>query len=70
MINGSTILVTGGSGSFGRRFTETILRDHAPKKIIIYSRDERHRMVFRAEARLAAGTGLLPGQPVTLERPQ
>lgn len=37
---------------------------------IIYSRDERHRMVFRAEARLAPGTGLLPGQPVTLERPQ
>lgn len=36
---------------------------------IIYSRDERHRMVFRAEARLAPGTGLLPGQPVTLERP-
>ena len=37
---------------------------------IIYSRDERHRMVFRAEARLAPGTGLLPGQPVTLERPE
>lgn len=37
---------------------------------IIYSRDERHRMVFRAEARLAPGTHLLPGQPVTLERPQ
>ncbi len=35
---------------------------------IIYSRDERHRMVFRAEARLAPGTGLLPGQPVTLTR--
>ncbi len=28
---------------------------------IIYSRDERHRMVFRAEAKLAPGTGLLPG---------
>ncbi len=37
---------------------------------IIYSRDERHRMVFRAEAQLAPGTGLLPGQPVTLERPE
>lgn len=37
---------------------------------IIYSRDERHRMVFRAEARLPPGTGLLPGQPVTLERPE
>jgi HlyD family secretion protein len=37
---------------------------------IIYSRDERHRMVFRAEAQLAPGTGLLPGQPVTMERPE
>lgn len=35
---------------------------------IIYSRDERARLVFRAEARLPKGTGLLPGQPVTLER--
>ncbi len=35
---------------------------------IIYSRDERSRLVFRAEAALPKGTGLLPGQPVTLER--
>ena len=34
------------------------------------ARDERHRMVVRAEARLPPGTGLLPGQPVTLERPE
>jgi len=35
---------------------------------IIYSRDERSRLVYRAEAELSRGTGLLPGQPVTLER--
>jgi len=35
---------------------------------IIYSRDERSRLVYRAEAELERGTGLLPGQPVTLER--
>lgn len=35
---------------------------------ILYSRDERNRLVFRAEARLSNGSGLLPGQPVTLER--
>jgi HlyD family secretion protein len=35
---------------------------------IIYSRDERSRLVFRAEAALSRGSGLLPGQPVTLER--
>lgn len=35
-----TVLVTGGTGSFGKRFAETILRDHSPKKLIIFSRDE------------------------------
>lgn len=35
---------------------------------IIYSRDQRTRLVYRAEAALDRGTGLLPGQPVTLER--
>ncbi|MEJ2020115.1 MAG: HlyD family efflux transporter periplasmic adaptor subunit [Maritimibacter sp.] len=37
---------------------------------ILYSRDERNRLVFRAEARLSDGSGLLPGQPVTLESGQ
>lgn len=35
---------------------------------IIYSRDERTRLVFRAEGLLSQGAGLFPGQPVTLER--
>lgn len=35
---------------------------------VIYSRDERNRMVFLAEATLADGAGLLPGQPVTVSR--
>ena len=34
------ILVTGGTGSFGKEFTEAILREHEPKKLIIFSRDE------------------------------
>jgi len=37
---------------------------------IIFSQDERTRLVYRAEARLDAGSGLLPGQPITLERPK
>lgn len=37
---------------------------------IIYSRDERARLVFRAEAVLLDAGGLLPGQPVTLGRPE
>ena len=42
----ATVLVTGGTGSFGRRFIERILRDHAPKKVIVFSRDElkQHEM--------------------------
>jgi HlyD family secretion protein len=37
---------------------------------IIYSRDERARLVFRAEAQLSDASGLLPGQPVSLRRPR
>jgi len=40
MFNNSTILVTGGTGSFGKRFIATILSRYLPKKIIVYSRDE------------------------------
>ncbi|MAK65161.1 MAG: UDP-N-acetylglucosamine 4,6-dehydratase (inverting) [Maricaulis sp.] len=39
-LDGKTILVTGGTGSFGRKFTETICREFKPKKLIIFSRDE------------------------------
>ena len=35
---------------------------------ILYSRDERGRLVFRAEAQVSGVGGLLPGQPVTLWR--
>ena len=34
------ILVTGGTGSFGKKFAETVLNHHSPKKLIIFSRDE------------------------------
>lgn len=40
MLNGKTILVTGGTGSFGNEFTKYVLEHYEPKKIIIYSRDE------------------------------
>ena len=42
----SNVLVTGGTGSFGKRFTELMLRDYHPKKLIIFSRDElkQHEM--------------------------
>jgi len=40
MLEDSTILVTGGTGSFGRMFTRRTLERFSPRKIIIYSRDE------------------------------
>ncbi len=40
MLNNSTILVTGGTGSFGNKFIERVLKEYEPKKVIIYSRDE------------------------------
>lgn len=40
MLNNKTILITGGTGSFGNHFTDYVLQHYKPKKIIIYSRDE------------------------------
>jgi len=40
MFNNKTILITGGTGSFGKQFVRTLLQRYSPKKIIIYSRDE------------------------------
>jgi UDP-N-acetylglucosamine 4,6-dehydratase/5-epimerase len=40
MFNNKSILITGGTGSFGNQFTKTLLEKYSPKRIIIYSRDE------------------------------
>lgn len=40
MFNDKTILVTGGTGSFGRHFARALLTQYRPKKLIVYSRDE------------------------------
>ena len=40
MLNNKSVLITGGTGSFGKKFVEVILKKYKPKKIIIYSRDE------------------------------
>lgn len=40
MFNGKNILITGGTGSFGKKYTEIILSKYKPNKLIIYSRDE------------------------------
>ena len=40
MLNNKIILITGGTGSFGKKATEIILKNYKPKKLIIFSRDE------------------------------
>ncbi len=40
MFNGKSVLITGGTGSFGKQFAKTILEKYKPKRLIIYSRDE------------------------------
>lgn len=40
MLTGKSILITGGTGSFGKAFVRRVLRDHQPHKVIVYSRDE------------------------------
>jgi len=46
MLNGKNILVTGGTGSFGKKFTRMVLKEFKPKKLVIFSRDElkQHEM--------------------------
>lgn len=40
MLNNKVVLITGGTGSFGKKCTEIILQNYKPKKLIIFSRDE------------------------------
>ena len=46
MLNGKSILITGGTGSFGRAFIRTVLDRYDPKRLIVFSRDElkQHEM--------------------------
>ena len=39
-LSDKTVLVTGGTGSFGKQFISTVLKKYDPRKIIVYSRDE------------------------------
>ena len=45
-LNGKVILITGGTGSFGKKFVELTLKQYSPKKLIVFSRDEfkQHQM--------------------------
>jgi len=40
MFNDKSILITGGTGSFGKQYIKTLLKNYKPKRIVVYSRDE------------------------------
>jgi UDP-N-acetylglucosamine 4,6-dehydratase/5-epimerase len=48
-LNGATVLVTGGTGSFGKQFIKTILARYRPKKLIVFSRDEQKQFDMQHE---------------------
>ena len=49
MFNDKSILITGGTGSFGHQYVKTILERFRPKKLIIYSRDELKQLEMQQE---------------------
>lgn len=55
MLNDKSILITGGTGSFGKAFTKYVLENYEPKKIIIYSRDEFKQFIMQNEFKEYAG---------------
>lgn len=50
-LEGRAILVTGGTGSFGKQFVETTLKHHNPDRIIVFSRDELKQFEMSREPR-------------------
>ena len=49
MFDGASILITGGTGSFGRKYAATLLNRYKPKRVIIYSRDELKQSMMQQE---------------------
>lgn len=47
MFENKTLLVTGGTGSFGNDFVQLMLREHNPKRVIVFSRDEKKQHDMR-----------------------
>ncbi|HTL69843.1 MAG TPA: polysaccharide biosynthesis protein, partial [Candidatus Eisenbacteria bacterium] len=39
-LNGKNVLITGGTGSFGKKFIETVLKRYRPANLVVFSRDE------------------------------
>jgi UDP-N-acetylglucosamine 4,6-dehydratase/5-epimerase len=49
MFDGKSILITGGTGSFGKRYVQTLLERYSPRRLVIYSRDELKQFEMQQE---------------------
>ena len=49
-LDGKSVLVTGATGSFGKRFVKTVLEQHRPKRLIVFSRDELKQFEMQQDA--------------------
>ena len=49
VLDGKSILVTGGTGSFGRKFVMNALMRHSPRRVVVFSRDELKQFEMRQE---------------------
>ena len=58
MFDGSSVLITGGTGSFGRRFAAMVLGEYDPERCIIFSRDELKQYQMQREASFAGDSRL------------
>ncbi len=53
MFDNESILVTGGTGSFGRKLVETLLTQYSPRRVIVFSRDELKQFEMQQDPRFA-----------------
>lgn len=49
MFDGKSILITGGTGSFGKKFIATLLQRYKPRRLVVYSRDELKQFEMQQE---------------------
>ena len=59
MLNNMSILITGGTGSFGKHLIKTVLKQHQPERIIVYSRDELKQFDMQNSKEFANEKGLI-----------
>ena len=57
-LNNKVILITGGTGSFGKKFLQVAMKEHRPKKLIVFSRDELKQHEMRRDFPDGAGSPL------------